>query len=70
MQCVCGNNDWTVGQNKVVVNVEQDGKMLSDKGHKLAMMICNACGRVEFYHIDAVHIAMQREINKIRDDDD
>ena len=64
MKCLCGSNEWVVADNRVIVSVEVDGKMRADRGHKLAMMTCYKCGRVEFYHIEAVKLAVERMLKQ------
>ena len=65
MKCACGQEAWILGTEPIIVNVEQAGKMKHDKGHRLAMLTCHECGRVEFYHIDAVDLAMKRLRKKL-----
>ena len=66
MTCECGQEAWILGVEPVIVSVEIEGKMRHDKGHKLAMMTCDECGRVEFYHIEAVNRAVARVRENMR----
>ena len=61
MQCLCGSDSWLIADTPVVVSAEINGVVRSDRGHKLAMLTCSDCGRVELYHIAAVQQAL-REI--------
>ena len=65
MSCSCGQDAWLLGSQPIIALVEEDGKVKHNKGHRLAMMTCDECGRVEFYHMDAVARAAQRVRDKL-----